>query len=167
MLTQQRLKEVLNYDHKTGLFVRNNSNDKRQVGNVMPIKGYIRIKIDCKLYLAHRLAWMYMTGSFPTAEIDHINGDGGDNRFVNLRDVTRSENNKNQKKSISNTTGITGVHWFKPQNKWRSRICIDNKDTNIGYFDNLFDAVCARKNAEIKHGFHKNHGSDRSLLCQK
>ena len=83
--------------------------------------------------------------------IDHINHITTDNRKCNLRVVTYSQNSMNQKKKITNTSGVTGVCWFKRDQNWRVQIVVNEKPIHIGYFDDFEDAVKARKEAEIKY----------------
>jgi len=109
-------------------------------------------------YLAHRLIWAMVTGSWPSEEIDHINGDPSDNRFVNLRSVTSQENQRNVKRLVTNTSGITGVIHEPKFNRYRAFIGAGGKHVHIGCFANLNDAVDARKAAEKQLGFHPNHG---------
>ena len=98
-----------------------------------------------------------VTGEWVT-ELDHINGDRLDNRIENLRPVTRQENLKNQKRSIANTSGVTGVYWDRETGKWRALIRIGGKVKTIGRFLSFEEAVMARKEAERKNGYHANHG---------
>jgi hypothetical protein len=97
------------------------------------------------------------------ASIDHINGNGLDNRLANLRGCTHSENHKNVKRSDNNTSGATGVSRSRDKLRWRVRIRIGKKDVNLGEFKNFDDAVKVRRQAEIDNGYHINHGSDRPL----
>lgn len=171
MLTQSELKQILNYDPDTGIFVWINPRSKRaKIGAVAGTirkydtgKSYCIICINYQLYRAHRLAWLYIYGSFPVNEIDHINGNGNDNSAINLRSVNHQENLKNMRRHANNTSGICGVHWNSDRCKWHAQITVKNKSMNLGRFDNIFDAACARKSAEKKHGFHKNHGINRPL----
>ena len=92
MITQEELKELLDYNPETGLFtwnVYNNIKNKTTAGTFND--GYIQIKIKQKIYQAHRLAWLYVYGEWPKGQIDHINGIRDDNRIENLRDVTNRE----------------------------------------------------------------------------
>ena len=93
-----------------------------------------------------------------TVQIDHENGDRSDNRIANLRDVPPSENMRNVKRHITNTSGHVGVFWYKPRNKWVARITVNYTLHHLGYFTDIADAIAARKAAEIFYGFHKNHG---------
>lgn len=161
MITQSRLKEVLDYDSDSGFFIWKVSRGSGRAGNVagyLHTQGYIRIVIDSRLHFAHRLAFLYMTGVFPENHTDHINGITHDNRWENLRPVTASENGRNQAKPKNNTSGITGVCWNKKSGVWQSGIRVDGKASHLGLFDHIFEAAAARKSAEIKHDFHPNHG---------
>lgn len=156
MLTHAQLKELIFYDPENGIL------KKRKTGKILGSKisrdGYIRIRLRYKLYLAHRLAWLYMTGQFPKDQIDHINHNRSDNRFVNLREATNQENAKNRKPHIKNKSKISGVSWDKKSNKWRSEINNKNKKIYLGLFDDKFEAICIRKSTENKLGYHQNHG---------
>lgn len=101
------------------------------------------------------MAWLYVYNEMPI-QIDHINGDRTDNRLVNLRNVTQNENAKNTKLHKRNTSGVTGV--YKTKTSWIARICINSKDTLVGTYQTKEEAVRARKQAEIDHDYHKNHG---------
>jgi len=138
ILTQERLKELLSYDPETGVFVWVVKPSQRvYIGAVAGIKkpnGYWYIKIDCKLYRAHRLAWLYMTGAFPPGQTDHINRARADNRFANLRAVTHSENQHNRIKQKNNTSGLKGVSYHKASKKWLAQIWSSNVSKYLGVF---------------------------------
>lgn len=143
MLTQEKLKKLLSYDPATGIFVRLVSlNNKTRVGAIagyIHSKGYQIVTVDGDKYLGHRLAWLYMTGEWPQ-EIDHINHVKNDNRFVNLRLASRSENCLNIKLKSSNTSGVKGVSWNARVGKWAAQIAYRRKNKHLGYFDTLEDA---------------------------
>lgn len=170
MLTQERVKELLNYDPASGNFtwlvsrrcVRAGSAAGYKI-NLKSKKTYIGICIDVKRYLAHRIAFLYMNGYMPKREVDHINGNSSDNRWENLRDVSRVENMRNCKIFRNNSSGVCGVSWVKSRSKWHATIMLHGKTKHIGYFDDISKAFLARQNANIEHGFHVNHGSDRTL----
>lgn len=122
--------------------------------------GYMCGEIFNKPVAAHRVAFAIYYGRWPNGEVDHINGDRSDNRISNLRDVTRKVNSRNMKKSASNRSGVTGVSFYKASKKWQARIMSDGKYLHLGYFDKFKDAVSARKDAELKIGYHPNHGRD-------
>jgi hypothetical protein len=115
--------------------------------------GYIDIVINRRLFKAHRLAWLWMTGEWPKYLIDHINGDRSDNRFHNLREATHAENMWNLRKPSTNTSGIKGVSKFKRNGKWRARISANGTSRFLGYFDKRDDAIAAHaKAANELHG---------------
>ena len=121
-LTQNRLKELLHYDPETGIFTWRVSRRGAKSGSVAGVhdNGYIRIKIDYELYLAHRLTFLYMEGYFPEYHVDHKNRIRDDNRWSNLRHVSRQCNQRNASIAKDNTSGITGVCWHKNNKKWIS-----------------------------------------------
>lgn len=126
-------------------------------------RGYICIWLNGKSYRANRIAWCMANPGSPLAdtdEVDHINHVITDNRAVNLRKVTRTQNNRNASRRKDNTSGVTGVYWNKPGQKWRAQIFVDGKYVTLGLYGSLLDAVCARKAAEVRFGFHQNHGSN-------
>jgi len=162
MITHARLKSLLIYDPATGTFTwnqnRGGQTSKGSVAGCVDGNGYIVIRVDQQNYRAHRLAWLYVHGKFPTHEIDHIDGVRINNRIKNLRDVIRQENNKNRRISSNNTSGTMGVSWCARLGKWRSYVTVDLKQIHLGVFEELEDAVIARKKAEKEHGFNDNHG---------
>lgn len=115
------------------------------------------IKIDLKLYQAHRLAWLYVYGSFPSGEIDHINGIKLDNSIVNLRDVNHSINMKNTKRRKDNKSGYSGVNFRR--GLYVARVQIDKKRVFLGNFDNAIDAHKAVEEYRKNKGFGNNHGA--------
>ena len=119
--------------------------------------GYLHGRILYDRYLAHRVIWVIVHGQWPD-EIDHINGIRDDNRILNLRSVTRAENTKNLRRSCRNKSGVTGVCWYPPTNRWVVHIAANGRHKCVGYFPDFLDAVCARKSADNKYGFHANHG---------
>ncbi len=161
MITQSRLKEQLHYDEKTGVFKRLISNCGRiKIGDIAGNKsnGYIRMIVSSVEYSAHRLAWLYVYGESPPNHIDHINHNRADNRIANLRCVSCQDNAKNKKMHCGNTSGTTGVYRNNSAQKWYAQICVDGKNKHLGTFVNKTEAINARKDANIKYGFHKNHG---------
>jgi len=165
MLTQKLLHEYFSYDPLSGQFTCIKlASKKARIGDVMGSlstaynRGYVRIGFQNKVYLAHKLAWLYVYGDWPI-ELDHINHNRADNRISNLRLVTHSDNMKNQRKCKNNTSGVTGVNWDKQTNKWRAEIMVNRKGIKLGRFTELQDAIQIRKQAEIDYGFHPNHGN--------
>lgn len=115
--------------------------------------GYVEIGLDDERYLAHRLAWFYMTGEWPEQEIDHIDLIKNNNRFANLRIATSTENRCNRGLQSNNTSGIKGVSWYKAGRKWRADISVSNKYKFLGYFQTKAEAAHAYECAALKlHG---------------
>ena len=104
--------------------------------------GYVAIKINTKAYKAHRLAWLYVYGINPENQVDHVNGFKSDNRILNLRAATNSQNCENQKKAKSNNiVGLLGVSKaYGKRNGFISRIQVNGKQKNIGYFPTAEEA---------------------------
>lgn len=163
-MNQEYLKSILHYNSEIGIFTWLIAPKRTQlkIGDVArglcKSTGYIQIKLNGKRYLAHRLAWLYMFGNFPSNDIDHINHNRSDNRIVNLRCVTRQENMQNRTMQNNNVSGFTGVCWHKHSNKWRAYIKIDGKMKELGLFTNLADAITVRQLENFKNNFHYNHG---------
>lgn len=161
-LTQERLKELVQYDPETGIFINlSMPSRKRGIGSILGREDYdgcIMISVIEKSYPAHRLAWLYMTGSMPNGYIDHINHIKGDNRFVNLRDVSPKENSRNKALRPTNTSGYHGISLDKLSDIWKVTIGVNGYVIDLGSFKNKNDAIIARKMAEYEHGFHPNHG---------
>lgn len=120
--------------------------------------GYRRGKVLNQNCLAHRVAWAIVHGKWPSEDIDHINGVKDDNRIANLRNVTHSENLKNQAMYSNNTSGVVGVSWDNANSKWLTVIWADGKKKHLGRFKDKDDAIAARSVAEKMFGFHPNHG---------
>lgn len=106
--------------------------------------GYVLVKYKQKLYLAHRLIWLLVHGRMPLGEIDHINRNPQDNRLVNLRDVSRSENMRNC--AVSKRVGV-GVSQIRRSGRWRAYITLNGKPKHVGSFDTRDQAIKARKEA--------------------
>lgn len=154
-LTAARLRELLHYDPETGVFTwRANRGGAALAGSKAghPSKkdGYIRINVDCRLCLSHRLAWMYVHGVFPTKHLDHINGIRDDNRIENLREATSAQNNQNPSLRSDNKSGLIGVSWHKPRGKWKAQIQFENANRHLGLFCTKEEAHAAYLEAKRK-----------------
>ena len=162
LITQDELKELLNYDEETGMFTWKKSGKGRKADKAVGytnIRGYVEVTIKKSKYYGHRLAWLYVYGYMPENMIDHINHNQSDNSIANLREADSQSNARNQTKSKN---GDYGVQWSKKRSLWNSMIYVDNKAIYLGMFAEYSDALNARKNAEVLYGFHENHGKDLS-----
>lgn len=160
-IDQETLKKELEYDKNSGLFYRKTKAGKYNIGEIAgsinSVSGYVQIKINQKCYFAHRLAFLYVNGSFPD-RVDHINHKRNDNRWENLRSVSLIDNCKNRSISKNNKSGLNGVSICPARKIWRARLKVGRKDVYIGHFTDL---SCAKDAIEIKKaelGFHANHG---------
>jgi hypothetical protein len=147
MINQQTLHATLMYDPETGIFTnrftRHYKSVEGDVAGAIDALGYVIIKLFGESYKAHRLAFLYMEGSFPEEDTDHINRIRSDNRWVNLRRASTSQNLMNRPVFSNNKTGFTGV--FKRENgKFRVYVDADGSRTNGGTFTNYEDAVACR-----------------------
>ena len=163
-MQQQELKELLDYHPDTGeFFWKVRPSNRVQVGAKAGNKsnGYILIRVKGILHYAHRLAFLYMTGSWPTHLVDHDNHNRSDNRWSNLKQADTVQNQRNCSLSRNNISGINGVHWEKRRQKWRAVISVNYTNKFLGDFSELADAIAARQAANTLHGFHPNHGSPK------
>jgi len=140
MLTQEKLKSILNFNPETGVFtwlIKPSAKVKENdIAGYFSKKGYVRITINNECYPAHRLVWLYVHGYWPTNMIDHINHDKFDNRIANLREATASENGQNQIKHHSrNKHGYLGVSFCNYHKKYISQIVTNRKLKHLGLFD--------------------------------
>ena len=156
------MKDVFNYDPNTGVITwavkRGNRYKAGDTAGHITDSGYMRISYKKKFYMVHRLAWFLTYGSWPNHSVDHINQDKTDNRLANLRDVTNAENQKNRSAYKNNKSGTVGVGWHKAAKKWVAQIGVEGSVIHLGTFNDKEEAVNIRKEAELKYGFHKNHG---------
>ena len=145
------LRQLLDYSVDSGVFLwRENRGRLARTGGKagsLESHGYLQIKINGRLYLAHRFAWLYVHGVWPQDQIDHINGIRTDSRIANLREATNSQNSINRKTRCDNETGQKGVTQDKRTGKFRAYIAdaADGKMRSIGHFDTLQEAVDARE----------------------
>lgn len=122
--------------------------------------GYVKITCNYKYYLAHRIIWEMHNGKIPKGmEVDHINHIKNDNRIENLSLVSRSVNSKNLKKDKRNKSGFTGVVIDNRTKMWVAQIQVKGERIVLYYGQSFDEAVKARKAANIKYSFHKNHGA--------
>lgn len=113
-------------------------------------EGYYRGGLDGKLLRAHRVIWKMMTGDEPET-IDHINGNGLDNRFINLRAANLTENAQNAKLRRDSFSGLKGVSYCNTQNKWMAQIRVNTRTKFLGHFLDKHEAHEAYRQAAIEH----------------
>ena len=164
ILTQELLKERLIYTPSTGIFTwrTKESNFSRIIvgspaGHIHKT-GYLVIRLYFKAYRAHRLAFLYMLGHFPLNQVDHVNRNKLDNSWINLRPASYVLNNKNKTLQKNNKSKYTGVSWRKDRKFWIATITVNKKLIYLGSSYNFDEAVAMRQAANIKYGFHPNHG---------
>lgn len=161
-LTQETLKRHLNYDEITGTFTwlipTSNRVKSGEIAGCKNNMGYVVIRLFGKLYLAHKLAWLFVKGCFPTECIDHKNHDKSDNSFENLRECTYAENGKNHPITKRNKSGTVGVYWHKYAKKWAAAIFVNKKQIHLGLFTTKEEAIIARNEAKGNNNFYVNHG---------
>jgi hypothetical protein len=154
-LTAERLRNLLHYDPHTGQFTwLAKARGGVTVGYVTGYRskrGDIVITVDYVQRKAHRLAWLYMTGEWPKEDIDHKNGNSADNRWVNLREATVSQNLANQRIRSNNTSGFKGVTWDKAKRKWAAQIRVKGRHIHIGRFASAEEAHSAYCDAAKRH----------------
>jgi hypothetical protein len=154
-ISKEKILKAITYS-ASGDFTSNLSG--RKIGYI-DSDGYEIINIYKTEYRSHRLALIVNDINIDNMEVDHIDGNRSNNKLSNLRAVTKKENAKNKRLRKNNKTGVHGVGWAKELGKWRARISTaTNRHKSLGCFSSLFDAICARKSAEIKYGYHINHG---------
>lgn len=142
MLTQERLMQLYRYDPETGVFTHAASRGGMMAGAVAGRTsriGYVEISVDRRRYQAHRLAWLYMTGAHPKDLIDHINMVTDDNRFVNLREATHSQNKANAGRHRDNSTGRKGVY-RTATGRYHAMIGVKGKQHCLGTFSTVEEA---------------------------
>jgi hypothetical protein len=162
MITQAELKEMLDYSPDTGIFIwikptslrTRKGTEAGHIGN----HGYRGIRIHRRMYMCHRLAWLYVYGDFPKNKIDHINMVRTDNRIENLREATQAENMFNTGLRVNNQHGYKGVSLDKRDMRWNARAKVNYKQIHLGRFATKEEAAMAYEDfAKANHGefYHK------------
>jgi hypothetical protein len=151
-LTPDQIKQLLAYDPSTGAFVwrprdgwRNNRAGR--LAGAVGKDGYVRISIQRKSYLAHRLAWAHVYGEWPSHWLDHVNRNRADNRIINLRGASAGANAQNTPRYQNNKSGCKGVYAHS-WGKWEAYITINRKRIYLGVYESLQDAKAARLAAQ-------------------
>jgi hypothetical protein len=153
-LTAARLRQVLSYSQETGLFHWLKTERRVKAGDLAGsyTQGYFNVQVDGVLYRAHRLAWLYVHSDWPAKGIDHINGDGRDNRLVNLREADQSQNMANARRRAECKSGFKGVTAYR--SRWVASIGRGGgRKQHIGVFDTPEAAHAAYvAEANTRHG---------------
>jgi len=152
-LTQAQLKELFNYDPLTGVFIRlvNRSNVKAgDVAGGLNHEGYWRITVDGREYMAHRLAWLYVHGSFPAEQVDHANGQRANNRLSNLRACSNAQNHQNIGSRGIGASNLVGAHWRKQRAMWLAVIVLNGRRHHLGHHPTAEAAHEAYKAAKAR-----------------
>jgi len=169
MLNQEYLQSILNYNKDNGVFTWKHRDDVRPEWNTkfagkeaggVRASGYITFGINKVRRYAHRIAILYSYGYTPE-QVDHINGNRADNRLANLRSANNYINSRNQKLRATNTSGYNGVYWCKRRGLWYVRVGVNGVNIHGGYFVDIKDAISNRDLLDIKHGYHKLHGTKK------
>jgi hypothetical protein len=181
---QQYLKECFSYDSATGemrwlerpphhfrtakghkVFNAQQSGKKAGCGNESPPGHvYLKVRVNKRLHLCHRLAWVWMNGDIPAGmEVDHIDGNTLNNSAANLRLVTSSGNSKNSRRRKNVKAPYQGVYWYDRLNACMVQINTGGKTINLGVHRDLQQAIAVRQSAERLYGFHANHGRTEAL----
>lgn len=163
-LTAERLRELVDYEPETGLFFWRHEacggfhgsvvmhRQGERAGTPRKTDGRTVIRIEARTYLSYRLAWLWVTGNWPLLEIDHIDGDPTNDRFVNLRDASRRVNQQNirKRKNDKRSSELLGVFANRPSYKkpWRSSISTGGKQKSLGSFDTEEEAHAAYVSAK-------------------
>lgn len=165
--TAKQVRAALDYDPATGVFTWRKRDDVparwnvRYAGTVaggFKSAGSWQIALSGAVFMAHRLAWLVTTGAWPADQIDHINGDKGDNRLINLRETTRSKCQHKAGVRRDNTSGFKGVIRDTTRGMWRAQISIDGRFLHLGYFVTPEAAHAAYCEAAAEHHGTFAHG---------
>lgn len=174
----KRFRELFEYDSSSGILtwrVRPRSDFKRKCDHSKfnnkiagkpagsfnsknGVRCYIHVPVNGKLYKAHRVAWAIYYNYLPKGQIDHIDGDKGNNAISNLRDVNNSTNQRNCPVRSDNKSGLPGVFLDRRDGFFNCYIGSDSKSIYLGKTKSFFDACCIRKSAENGYKYHANHG---------
>jgi hypothetical protein len=154
-VTKEEVQEFIAYDPETGIFVWKVARPRgvkagRRADRDNQAGGYRKVHLNGRYYQASRLAWLLGHGHWPPDQVDHINGDRGDNRLANLRECSQSESMANVRRQKNNTTGFKGVSYVESQNgpnKFKATIKKDNQSIFLGWFKTRKEAFAARMGA--------------------
>lgn len=148
--TQEELHRLFDYNPDTGVLTWKKKRGCKAAGQAAGTRhthGYRVIQVAGKRAYAHRLVWCYVTGEWPSLEIDHVNRVKDDNRILNLRESTRQQNQWNLPRRRDNTSGAVGVSWDASRSKWSARISVDGRTQHLGRFTDFIEAETAYRTA--------------------
>jgi hypothetical protein len=148
----KRLREALSYDPLNGEFTWREGRGRSvgaPAGTLLHSSGHIVIELDGIKYLAHRLAWLLTYDEWPECLLDHIDRQPANNRIVNLRKASFSENAANSRLRIDNTSGSRGVSWHRQRGKWRAEMQVRGVRVHLGLFSTLSEAERTYRKAQI------------------
>jgi hypothetical protein len=155
-VSDEELRSAFTYDPNTGEFYytknnRPNVNASGRAGRVAG-RGYVYLSYRNRAYLAHRVAFLIVEGSWPRDQVDHINGDKTDNRWGNLRHALPSQNQCNRARRIVSKSGTRGVY-ATAEGRWKAEVSFQRKVYRLGHYDSIEDAAAAYQRAvKLLHG---------------
>lgn len=152
-LTQAALRSVLRLEDDGHLYWIKRTSNRIHVGDragSLGFNGYWVIRIFGKLHYEHQLVWFWHHGVMPR-RLDHADVNSWNNKIVNLREATASQNGANQRIAIDNTSGHKGVSWNKRLSKWHAYICVNRKRIHLGFHEKIEDAAAAYAAAASEH----------------
>lgn len=160
MENEKMMFELFQYDKNSGqIFWRKSrpgATAGKEAGSITA-QGYRQICTGGRAYQSHRIAVLLVTGKWPEGEVDHLNGNRSDNRWENLRVVSRTQNMRNKSFRTVTKSGHAGI--YRQNNKWRVKVGAGAGQIHIGYFDKIEDAIAARLAAEKALNYSSRHGS--------
>ena len=162
MINKEILREYFDYNPESGAvtWIKNPKRGQKVLGKDFGshCQGYLMGMFKRKTYKVHRLIWMWMTGSWPDKDVDHINGIRDDNRWCNLRLADDTQNQQNAKMPKTNTSGVKGVSWHKRDKKWVVNLKVKGKNYCFGAFKDFELAELVATEARDKyHGNFARH----------
>ncbi|MDD5543925.1 MAG: HNH endonuclease signature motif containing protein [Acidobacteriia bacterium] len=156
-LTSEYVRRLFDYFPESGLLqwkvTKGKGRPGKAVGRIRRDRyggKYFVVTIDGKIYLAHRLIFLWMVGRWPKELIDHIDRNGLNNRWGNLREASKAQNGANAKLSKANKTGYKGVYFAKKHKKWSASIHVNHKSRNLGLFKSAIEASKAYQRAAVE-----------------
>lgn len=148
------LRSLFTYEPGTGLLQWKIDRSNKRAGDPAGARrgevGYLQVSIDNRLYRVHLVIWKMVTGEEPENFIDHEDTDKGNNRWLNLRDATKSQNQANIGLTARNTSGFKNVRWYKAYQKWAAQFTKEGVCYFVGYFDDVNEAAAALRKRYVE-----------------